>query len=285
MVAALMAQGCDTSISESLTLTKAKLETTLAIKTELVIDNMIEAYQEVQELAFEGDFDKAVSNALSNAGESYEPTALINDSLRLKLQVLYHYKQAIHEYALLADEGFTGKQTPFSKCCLGIQNAYKQLGDTTAIKTANSINTYINASRYDENKVTKILLDALRDIWTADIDIWDANLNSSFIEYQYKLNDIPESSFSEEKLQKYVYQPYDGKKNLVETYKLNLIKERRAKLNEFLNKQDNISSALLCLTSAIDEFLKNNTDKNAMLNSLNRVDFLLGKKQLEDKEK
>ncbi len=276
-LAALMLQSCsDTTLTESITLSTSKLESTLGQKTEVVIDAMIKSYKDIDNLTFENDYDNAISSMLANTDSELAPISIENDSMNIKLQLLFLYKQAIHEYALLADAGFTGQQNAFSKCCSNIQTNYSELGDTLAIKTAKTINSHLKSNRYDENQVTSILLKALLGVWENDVKSWNTSLSQSFIDYQNNLSMIPESSFSEEKLAKYVYQPYEGKHNLVEAYKLNLLKERRAKITQFIDNENNITSALHCISGAVDEMKKDKCDKNIVVNYLNRIDLILG---------
>ena len=276
-VAALFVQSCsDSSLSDTFTTSKSKLETTLAEKTSSVIDAVIQAYQEVDNLAFDSEFENAVSGILANSDIDYPQVGLVNDSMMVKLQLLYLYKQVASEYAVLADNGFTGKQDAFSKCCNNITSYYSTLGDSVALQTVKVVKSHINSKRYSESAVMSCLFLALEEIWSDDIKTWSANLNQSFLDYQNTLASIPESSFNEEKLSKYVFQPYEGKHNLVEAYKLNLLKERRNQLLTFLNKTSNITSALQCLHSATDELKKDRCDKTTVLNLLNRVDVLIG---------
>lgn len=275
VVAAFAFQGCGTSIGENISLTKTKLETSLANKTELVVDNMIEVYSNWDDLSFQNEFDDAMMGALSNNNISLS-SDLNGVDVRKKIALLNLYKQAVQEYASLADEGLTGKQASFSKCCSAIQKEYENLGDSAALAYAKRINSYLKSTRYDQNEVIRILLVDLEMIWKGDAESLNEKLSDSFQKFQTSLANIPDDSFSAEKLSKYVYQPYEGKRNLVQAYKLNLIKARRQELKKVVQKQDNISSAIYCVNCALTEFLKRDTDKTAIVNYLSRVDILLG---------
>jgi hypothetical protein len=251
------------------------MENQLATKAELLMDNMIDVYNTVQDLSFESEFDGAVAGILASSVESYEPSQLVNDSIRAKMAVLQLYKQAVHEYALLADEGFTGQQAALAKCGQAIIDAYKKIADSTSIELASQINPIIQSSRYDQNLLMIRLIESLVKVWTKDVDAWNSQLNMSFLDYQVALSLIPDESFSEEKLVKYVNQPFSGKHNLVEVYKVNLIKERRNQLNELVQKQDNVTASLQYLSQALTEFVKSNCDKTVVVNYLNRIEMLL----------
>lgn len=273
--AAFTVQGCGTNLSETITVTKTKLENSLASKTEQVIDEMVGVYTQMDDLSFQSEYDNALAGVLADMRGEFQ-SELTDTAVRKKIYLLTLYKQAVQEYALLADDGFTGKQTAFSKCCTMIQREFAAEGDTVAAGYAKSINSYLKTPRYDQNDVAKILLKALQSVWEEDVKNFNEKLSSDFSAYQSLLAQMPGESFSEEKLTKYVYQPYEGKHNLVMAYKLNLIKSRREDLKTFVNDQDNISSAVHYLVCALTEFLKKGTDKDAVTNYLNRAELLLG---------
>jgi len=151
----------------------------------------------------------------------------------------------------------------------------KKIADSTSIELASQINPIIQSSRYDQNLLMIRLIESLVKVWTKDVDAWNSQLNMSFLDYQVALSLIPDESFSEEKLVKYVNQPFSGKHNLVEVYKVNLIKERRNQLNELVQKQDNVTASLQYLSQALTEFVKSNCDKTVVVNYLNRIEMLL----------
>jgi molecular chaperone GrpE (heat shock protein) len=236
---------------------------------------MTDVYNKSEDMAFECGFDNAVTGFLSET-KDYFPTAPLTDtSVRKRIKLLNLYRQAVEEYATLADDGFTGKQNAFSKCCQNIQKSYENFGDSMATVYAKSINSYLKSSRYDQNNVTKLLLNALQEIWQKDVESLNLILNGVFDNFQTALAAVPDKSFSEEKLIKYVYQPYDGKHNLVAAYKLNLIKAKRGELKKLVQSQDNISEALACVNSALTEFLKKDCDKTAVKDYLKKIDILL----------
>ncbi|MBQ5539986.1 MAG: hypothetical protein IIU03_07105 [Bacteroidales bacterium] len=279
--AAFTVQGCGTNLSETITVTKTKLENSLASKTEQVIDEMVGVYTQMDDLSFQSEYDNALAGVLADMHGEFQ-SELTDTAVRKKIYLLTLYKQAVQEYALLADDGFTGKQTAFSKCCTMIQREFAAEGDTVAAGYAKSINSYLKTPRYDQNDVAKILLKALQSVWEEDVKNFNEKLSSDFSAYQSLLAQMPGESFSEEKLTKYVYQPYAGKKNLVEAYKLNLIKERRQALRKLVQKQDDISASVYCINCALTEFLKKDCDKTTVQNYLNRIDILLKDKETID---
>jgi len=281
--AAFTAQSCGTNLGETITVTKTKLENALASKTELVIDEMVDVYSQIDELSFQSEYDNALAGVLADMHGEFQ-SDLTDTVIRKKIYLLTLYKQAVQEYALLADDGFTGKQSAFSKCCTMIQKEFSVMGDTVAVAYAKSINSYLKTPRYDQNDVAKILLKALQSVWEEDVKNFNEKLSSDFSAYQSLLAQMPGESFSEEKLTKYVYQPYAGKKNLVEAYKLNLIKERRQALRRLVQQQDNISSSVYCINCALTEFLKKDCDKTTVQNYLNRIDILLEDKEVNENE-
>ena len=269
-------QGCGGKISEGLSLSKSNLETRIATTTELLLDNMADTYNQVQDLSFEAEYDGVVAGILSsNAGE-YEPSPLISDTLKLRMQLLHLYKQAIHEYALLVDDGFKSKTGLFANCCTSILDTYKQLDDSIAQAFNKQVMPLVRAARYDKNSVSVQLISALAAVWAKDVDALSNQLGASFQEYQTALASIPDDAFDDEKLAKHVTAPYSGKHNLAEVYKIELIKERRNMLHSLVQQQINVSSALQYLQHALTEFVKKNGDNDVVLNYLKRIDLLLG---------
>jgi len=274
-------QSCGTSIGDSITLTKSRIESRLAYQGELLMDNMIESYRQLQDIKFDNDFDGALAGVLSDNGAAYEPTQLMDEVTRKKLNVLFLYKQGLHEYALLSDEGFTGKQTAFANCGKSIIEAFKGL-DSAAYNEVLPVNNYIKSSRYDENKVAALLSGGLGVMWNKDVIEWHQSVEQAFADYQAAISSIPDEAFNEEKLLKYVEQPYEGKHKLAEVYKLNLIKGRRDVFNSFEERIDNVTTALHYLGLALSELQKTSYDKDVVLNYTSRIKVLLNDESVHE---
>ena len=272
----LVVQGCGGKLSETLSLTNSNLETRIATTSELLLDKMAESYVKVQDLAFETEFDGVVAGILSANAGGYEPSPLISDSLKLRMQLIQLHKQAVHEYALLVDEGFRGKAGIFANCCNSILETYKLLDDSVAQVFSKQVMPLVRASRYDKNSVSEQLIAALSSVWVKDVDALSNMLGKSFQDYQSAVAVIPDDAFDEDKLSKHVSAPYNGKHNLAEIYKVELIKERRNKLHALVQEQINVSSALQYLQHALTEFVKKNGDNDVVLNYLKRIDIILG---------
>ena len=157
----------------------------------------------------------------------------------------------------------------------------KEINDTASVTYTRDLTKYLQASRYEVSKVMYTMIQALNAIWKSDVAKWNSALNSSFADFQRELAAVDENAFSEEKLQKYVYQPYNGKQSLVAAYKMNLVKERYDGLRTFIRKEDNISSALYYLECAYSEFNKKNVDMDLINNYLERIDVILQEKASE----
>jgi hypothetical protein len=137
----------------------------------------------------------------------------------------------------------------------------------------------VRASRYDKNSVSLQLVEALAAVWAKDVDALSNQLGTSFQDYQNALAAIPDDAFDDDKLSKHVTAPYSGKHNLVEVYKIELIKNRRNMLHSLVRQQIDVSSALQYLQHALTEFVKKNGDNDVVLNYLKRIDLLLGSKE------
>jgi len=277
-------QGCGGRISETLSLSNTNLETRIATTTELLIDNMANTYNEAQELAFESEYDGVVAGILSSSSDSHEASPLISDSLILRMQLLTLYKQAVHEYALLADDSFKGKTGMFATCCNSIHDIYKTIDDSIAQSFSKQVMPLVRAARYDKNSVSRELIASLAMVWDKDVDALSNQLNTSFKDYQTSLAAIPDDSFDEEKLAKHVSAPHNGKHNLAEVYKIELIKQRRAQLHALIQRQIDITSSLQYLQNALIEFVKKDGENDVVMNYLKRIELLLGGDVKADKE-
>ncbi len=236
---------------------KTNAKNRMASVTIQALNNMSEIYSQIEDVAITNEFDNALANVLSHQDANYNPVVVTNEDLRQKIEIFNLYRIAIHEYTKLTSAESTLKSlSPFSNACGNITAKFKSAQDSTLHEKATVINSYITSQRYNTDKVMNILINLLDDIWQKDTKDWNNMLNESFANYQLAINNIPEESFNEEKLTKYVYQPYDGKTALVEAYKLNLIKERYDYVRGFVNSQDNITTALKYLCEISNALLK-----------------------------
>lgn len=221
------------------------------------INNMSQIYSDIEEVTIKNDFDNALASILSHQEVQYNPVAATNEELRQKIDIFNLYRIALHEYSKVTSAESTLKSlAPFANACGNITAKFKSAADTSLHAKANVVNSYISSQRFNTDKVMSILIYMLDDIWQKDTKEWNDRLNESFNNYQLSINNIPEESFNEEKLSKYVYQPYDGKTALVEAYKLNLIKERYDYIRGFVSSQDNITTALKYLCEISNALLQ-----------------------------
>lgn len=236
---------------------KTNVKNRMAGVTIQALNNMSTIYSEIEEVAIKNEFDNALAAVLSNQYPDYNPVAATNEELRQKIDIFNLYRIAVHEYTKLTSAESTLKSlAPFSNACASITAKFRSANDSSLHEKAVVINSYITSQRYNTDKVMNILINMLDDIWQKDSKNWNNLLNESFANYQTSIYNIPEESFNEEKLSKYVYQPYEGKTALVEAYKLNLIKERYDYVRGFVNSQDNITTALKYLCEISNALLK-----------------------------
>ncbi|MBR6176546.1 MAG: hypothetical protein IKQ70_01520 [Bacteroidales bacterium] len=258
---------------------KTNAKNRLASVTQQAITDMSEIYANIEDVTITNEFDNALAGVLSNQELNYNPIAATNETLREKITIFNLYRIAVHEYSKLTSaESNLKSLAPFSNACSSITKKFSNSQDTVLVNIANSINSYISSQRFNIDQVMKLLINSLDIIWQNDTKNWNNLLNESFTSYQDAINNIPEESFNEEKLAKYVYQPYEGKTALVQAYKLNLIKERYDYIRGFVNSQDNITIALkhLCEVSKallnvkdIEQINNDISKAEAALNSVN----------------
>ena len=246
-----------------------------------VLERMAEIYSTVEDKMADNDFSTAMAGVLAGSGVTYAPAVLTNDTLRKKIELINLFKQAVKQYSLYGDENYASKSEDFTLAAQSANNCMKEINDTASVTYTRDLTKYLQASRYEVSKVMYTMIQALNAIWKSDVAKWNSALNSSFADFQRELAAVDENAFSEEKLQKYVYQPYNGKQSLVAAYKMNLVKERYDGLRTFIRKEDNISSALYYLECAYSEFNKKNVDMDLINNYLERIDVILQEKASE----
>lgn len=260
---------------------KNNVKNRMASVTTLAINNMADIYADIEEVSIKNDFDNALASVLSHQEVSYNPIAATNDELREKIDIFNLYRIALHEYTKLTSAEATLKSlAPFSNACASITAKFRSASDSTLHSKAVVINSYITSQRYNTDIVMNILINMLDDIWQRDSKDWNNRLNESFANYQLAINNIPEESFNEDKLTKYVYQPYEGKTALVEAYKLNLIKERYDYIRGFVNRQDNITTTMKYLCEISNSLLKGR-DVEEIDNEISKAEAALNANDFE----
>ena len=246
-----------------------------ANQSSAVLERMTAIYSTVEDKIADNDFSTAMAGVLAGSGTTYAPTVLTNDTLRKKIELISLYKQAVKEYSLYGDENYASKSENFTLAAQGANNFMKEINDSASITYTRELTKYLQASRFEVSKVMYVMIQALNSIWKSDVEKWNKALNKSFADFQRELASVEDNAFSEDKLQKYVYQPYDGKQSLVAAYKMNLVKERYDDLRAFVRQEDNISAALHYLECAYSEFNKKNVDVDLINNYLDRIDVIL----------
>ena len=116
---------------------------------------------------------------------------------------------------------------------------------------------------------------SVTNIFELDTKSVIASAESDFSAYSAAVQKISPDVFSEEKLIKYVYQPYNGRNVLVKAYKLNLVKERFDVIKQYTKSTDNISSALYNLNSAFTELVKDEADEVTVSDYLQRAEVFI----------
>ncbi|MCQ2974504.1 MAG: hypothetical protein MJ211_06800 [Bacteroidales bacterium] len=245
-----------------------------SVTTETV-SQMSSIYTEIEEVTIKNDFDNALAGILSKQENEYNPIDVVNTDIRYKIEIFNLYRIAINEYAKLANiESSITSLAPYANACNSIVIKFQECQDTTLENFGEKIKSYTKVPRFDTEKVMGLLVNSLKYIWQSDTKGWNDLLNNSFSDFQLALTNVPDASFNEEKLAKYVYQPYEGKHALVEAYKLNLIKERYDYIRKFVNSQDNISTAIEYLNTISQSIIKGK-DTEKISNEIKKAEIAL----------
>lgn len=189
---------------------------------ELLSENIIKYYFIASEqLNFTNSYQLELANLLSNEMQtSYNNFGSLENDLDTKVKIFSQYSAVMQEMQI--NNGISNDN--FKLKMFSLLNVIDLSGLSSA-DTVDMIRQYISAGKYDKNVAVVEISNLVFGIWQQDVLSWHNKLNTLYSEYSAMIDDIPADIFDEEKLEKFVYEPYQGKETLVKIYKLNMKQE------------------------------------------------------------
>ncbi len=205
-----------------------------------IIDNIIKTYQEIEEENYISKYqNELISILTSTDSESiYDFTNIdFTNDYENKLKAFRSLKKVYNTYNLLTDQNFNTDNTDLSNFIVLACNSL----DTMELKAEQStkvteIIDYVSASNFEQEVAIYELSLVFQEIWIKDSESWKSTLNHIYKQYSEGLEKVPSDIFDENKLTKFVYEPYQGKETLVKIYKLNLKDEAFKQVSKSLDK-------------------------------------------------
>ncbi len=225
-----------------------------------IVNNMIKSYQQIEDENFISKYQNELISILT----SQDSISIYNFSnivftpdLKQKLTAFRAFKKVYNTYNLLSDKNFNLQNTDLSNFVTIACNSLDSLELTEETsKKVEEIRNYVSASKFSKELVVYELTFVYQQIWLEDSENWVEILNNSYEKYSAGLESVPMDVFDQDKLEKFVYEPYQGKEMLVKIYKLNLKDEAYKQITKSIEQINFLTDALDELNFINIEFTK-----------------------------
>jgi len=262
IISTLLTIGCNN--------TNKNVESEIAFLGNEIIDSAITIHLQFANFALNDQNNTGLVMVLANPSDSLGALEIIPVNNNLNIEILKSYKQLFNEYSVTSEKDLKDSKASFSNLvvstCILIDSASKEYKATTEPLMANVMSVKINQTEF-LLQMTQLLL----SIYKNDLLNWQMQLNENFSKFQKKLLATPAESFDEEKLAKFIYQPYSGKRIMVQVYKQSLIEEVYLRNSTFYQQNQNLILCMESLQFAMSEYLKKQSDKVIVNQYLDKV--------------
>ncbi len=223
---------------------------------EMLAKNIIEYYFiAADEITNSNNYQLELAGILSDTKPFIDEKTIIEDA-GARIELFSEYIAVLEEMQKPAGIDKNPKQKIFSLLqTLESQNICSE--DTIKL-----LRDYISANQFDINIAVFEATSIMYNVWQNDVLNWKDILNYSYETYAKMVDNIPSEVFDEEKLIKFVYEPYKGKQTLVNVYKLNMKQEAFEKKSEFLNETIFLMNIFLDLKTLYFQYSNQSTDKD-----------------------
>ncbi|MBN2893178.1 MAG: hypothetical protein JXL97_15010 [Bacteroidales bacterium] len=201
---------------------------------EMLAKNIIEYYFIAhEEIHYANSYQLELASLLStdeNDTIVEEPFVLVNN-VEIKVKLFTEYISLLQE--LQKKESIRSQSIDFKMFSL------LNLLDSSKLCSADSIEMitdYISANQYNQELAVSGITELMFNIWNTDVIEWNRKLSKAYNNYAQMIDNIPTDVFDEDKLEKYVYEPYEGKATLVKIYKLNMKQEAYEQKSVFIDR-------------------------------------------------
>lgn len=209
-----------------------------------IVENIIQKYENIETENYMARYQDELISILTNTDSfpmnDFENIVFTAEKDK-KIDAFRALKKVYNSYNLATDKNFVANnETPnfLMLACNSLDSL--SLDETQSTKVA-EIKDYISASRFNHEVALYELSLVYQQVWEEDSQNWINILNETFGKYSDGLEQVPTWIFDEEKLSKFVYEPYQGKETLVKIYKLNLKDEAYKQIDKSVNCLKGIS--------------------------------------------
>lgn len=209
--------------------------------------NYTSAYQQDLAQILTGDY---------NGDLNFTPLSLVED-FDIKINLFSAYRDfmiKMQAQKLMQNEGIESS-------ILSVLDYIDTLNSDEYTDKSNEIRNYISGYKYDLQVAVYELSNLVFEIFDADVLFWISELNKAYIFYSTTVDSIPDDVFDEDKLEKYVYEPYSDKQTLVNIYKLNMKQDAYERKTVFIDKATRIKTTFSRLRTVYLN-IANNGDNN-----------------------
>lgn len=241
-----------------------------------ILDKIISTYREMSEISYSNEYNQQLISILSDKKYIKSETVCSSDDLMSKIIAFETLKKVYMKYDMSSDENFTTKTSGAAISLFNSCNALDSLDISEDIsKEINIILDYISASKFDENLAIQGLTEQFIIVWKKDVAKWQLNLIKSYKNFAAGVDEIPYTIFDEEKLSKFVYEPYSSKEVMVDIYKLNLKNEANILKSTTISKLNDLTWGLETLNLVNTEYSKKSQDNNYIETTLDKINAYL----------
>ncbi len=218
--------------------------------------------------------------ALILTGESIDnmgkPLVLV-DNYEVKQNILSTYDNILANYFEMSDDELKSE-------ILHLINQFDSLNVKNEDLTTDleKMKKYAGSVNFSREKAIYGLSDLIYRMYFADVLVWQHKLDSAYNDFSEKLNQIPDDVFDQTKLEKFVYEPYKGKQNLVKIYKMNLKEEAYEEKVKFTDKANKILLLYQDYEKVLQEIGKKSPDIFFIKDMNHRIASKLSKMSKQD---
>jgi len=250
-----------------------------------LVEKMSETYNMMNDISFTTKYNKEIISILNTKSNNSETTESLEytGNTQTKLLALAALKKVYLRYDSSTDKTFKLADSDLN---ITIENACNLLKELNISEDVNlnieKILKFIESNSFDENIVIQLLTEQYIEMWATDTQIWQLLMNKNYKEFSNGIDSISNEVFNEEKLTKFVYEPYQGKDILVNIYKLNLKDEAYKDKTNIIKNLNDIIWGLDIINQINSEYIKHEPDLKFVEKNVDGLnDYLFVEKKVE----
>jgi hypothetical protein len=226
---------------------------------EILMNKIINLYYRANEdVNFTGAYQQQLAELLAgNALDTIQVEQLqLVDNITKKIEIFSFYEKILQS----AQTDIAGEQIKGE--IISLLDAVDSLNNEKYSEKTKKIEDYVKAVNMQPAIAVYEVSDLVYQIYQDDVLSWLQILTAAYNKYAATIDNIPDDVFDEQKLEKFVYQPYKGKKTLIDVYKLNLKQDAYEAKTKFNDKATMLMSIFDEFESVVQELSKKSPDRN-----------------------